>query len=304
MGRRKRGRNVSGWLVLDKPIGMTSTHAVARIRRLFDAKKAGHAGTLDPLATGVLPIALGEATKTIPFAVDGEKRYEFTVEWGAETTTDDTEGEVSARSQTRPDEAEILAALPSFVGTIMQVPPSFSAKKINGERAYDLARDGEVVELEPSPVDIQDLTYLGSPDPDHALFEAQCGKGTYIRAIARDLGRALGCYGHVTHLRRTAVGAFPEGQAVSLDALEDLETVDERDQLLERPASALVELPSITVTAGDAAKLRRGMSLLVRGKDLIAHGEAAYAVDGDDLVAIGTMDYGKFQPKKVLLAEA
>jgi tRNA pseudouridine55 synthase len=304
MGRRKKGRKVSGWIILDKPVGVTSTHAVSRVRRLFDAQKAGHAGTLDPLASGVLPLALGEATKTVPYVMDGEKRYLFTVRWGIETSTDDTEGEPVATSDVRPDEDAILAVLPQFVGTIEQVPPAFSAKKIDGERAYDLARDGEVVELEPSTITVHDLAYLGSPDADRALFEAHCGKGTYVRAIARDLGRALGTRGHVTSLRRTQVGPFDEHGTVTLDQLDAMESPEDRDQLLTPMADALGDLHEIQVVSGDAAKLRRGMSLLVRGPTAPAHGEEAYAMDGDELVAIGIIDYGKFLPKRVIVPAA
>jgi tRNA pseudouridine55 synthase len=304
MGRRKKGRKVSGWVILDKPVGVTSTHAVSRVRRLFDAQKAGHAGTLDPLASGVLPLALGEATKTVPYVMDGEKRYLFTVRWGIETSTDDTEGEPVATSDVRPDEDAILAVLPQFIGTIEQVPPAFSAKKVDGERAYDLARDGEVVELEPSTITVHDLAYLGSPDADRALFEAHCGKGTYVRAIARDLGRALGTCGHVTSLRRTQVGPFDEHGTVTLDQLEAMESPEDCDALLTPMADALGDLHEIQVVSGDAAKLRRGMSLLVRGPTAPAHGEEAYAMDGDELVAIGIIDYGKFLPKRVIVPAA
>ncbi len=190
-------RDVHGWIVLDKPIGMTSTHAVAVIKRLFSAKRAGHAGTLDPLASGCLPIALGEATKTVPFVVDSRKTYLFTVRWGEERDTDDAEGRVVATSESRPDAAAIRAELPRFTGTIEQVPPRFSAIKIDGERAYDLARDGETVELAPRPVTIHRLELVETPDPDHAMFAAECGKGTYVRSLARDLGRVLGVFGHV-----------------------------------------------------------------------------------------------------------
>ena len=308
MGRRKKGRKVSGWIILDKPIGLTSTHAVSRVRRLFDAQKAGHAGTLDPLASGILPLALGEATKTVPYVMDGEKRYLFTVRWGIETSTDDTEGQAVATSDVRPDEDAILAALPSFIGTIDQVPPAFSAKRVDGERAYDLARDGEVVELEPSQITIHDLTYLGSPDDDRAMFEAHCGKGTYVRAIARDLGRNLGTCGHVTSLRRTQVGPFDEHSTVTLDQLEAMASPEDCDALLTPMADALGDLHEIQVVPGDAAKLRRGMSLLVRGHHtpgsaVPAHGEEAYAMDGEELVAIGVMDYGKFQPKRVIVTD-
>lgn len=306
MGRRKKGRKISGWIILDKPVGVTSTHAVSRVRRMFDAQKAGHAGTLDPLASGILPLALGEATKTVPYVMDGEKRYLFTVRWGIQTTTDDTEGEPSATSDVRPDEEAILAALPQFIGTIEQVPPVFSAKRIDGERAYDLARDGEVVELEPSTITIHDLAYLGSPDEDRALFEAHCGKGTYVRAIARDLGLALGTCGHVTSLRRTQVGPFDEQMTVTLDQLDAMEAPEDCDQFLTPMAGALGDLLKIQVVSGDAAKLRRGMSLLVRNhhtpnSTAPANGEEAYAMEGDELVAIGVMDYGKFLPKRVIV---
>src|SRR5262245_6363223 len=189
---------------------MTSTHAVARVKRLFAAKRAGHAGTLDPLATGGLPIALGEATKTVPFVMDGRKTYRFTVRWGEERDTDDAEGRVTATSAERPDAAAISGLLPRFTGTISQIPPRFSAIKVDGERAYDIAREGEAVELEARPVEIHALTLVEVPDPDHAVFEAECGKGTYVRALARDIGRLLGCHGHVSALRRTRVGPFTE----------------------------------------------------------------------------------------------
>ena len=205
--RTSTRKDVHGWVVLDKPSGMNSTHAVSRLKRIFNAKKAGHAGTLDPLATGILPIAFGEATKTVPFVQDGEKAYRFTVRWGTETDTDDADGRIAAQSDLRPAAAEILALLPGFIGTILQLPPSYSAIKINGERAYDLARDGEAPVLTPRPVTIHALDLL-SAGPDEAVFEARCGKGTYVRAIARDLGRSLGCYGHVSALRRTRVRAL------------------------------------------------------------------------------------------------
>ncbi|MGH6831319.1 MAG: tRNA pseudouridine(55) synthase TruB, partial [Methylocella sp.] len=217
---RASARNdVHGWVVLDKPAGMTSTHAVSRLKRIFNAKKAGHAGTLDPLATGVLPVALGEATKTVPFVQDGEKAYRFTVRWGTETDTDDSDGRVAARSEARPAADAILALLPQFTGTIEQTPPSYSAIKINGERAYDLARGGAAPELSPRPVTIYALDLIAT-GRDEAVFEAHCGKGAYVRAIARDLGRILGCYGHVSALRRTRVGPFYDKDAARLLDLE------------------------------------------------------------------------------------
>src|SRR5579864_4476115 len=220
--KKSKKRDVHGWIVLDKPIGMTSTYAVAVIKRLFAAKRVGHAGTLDPLASGCLPIALGEATKTVPFVFDGRKTYRFTIRWGEERDTDDAEGRVAATSTIRPDAAAIRAQLPRFTGTIDQVPPRFSAIKIDGERAYDLARDGEAVELKPRTVEIYRLELLETPDPDHAVLAAECGKGTYVRAIARDLGRALGALGHVSALRRDRVGPFGEDEMISLEQLETL----------------------------------------------------------------------------------
>ena len=219
---KREKRDVHGWVILDKPIGMTSTHAVAVIKRLFTAKRAGHAGTLDPLASGCLPLALGEATKTVPFVMDGRKRYRFTVRWGEERDTDDAEGKAIGASDARPTAEAINATLPAFTGTIAQVPPKFSAIKIEGERAYDLARDGQDVVLEARPVDIHGLRLVETPDADTSVFEAECGKGTYVRALARDIGRVLGCLGHVSALRRTQVGPFGENDMISLEQLEAL----------------------------------------------------------------------------------
>ena len=220
MARRKKGKAVNGWLILDKPVGMTSTQAVGAVRRLFDARKAGHAGTLDPLATGLLPIALGEATKTVPYAVDGTKHYRFVVRWGATTDTDDAEGRITETSELRPSREAIEGLLPQFMGEIMQTPPIYSAIKVAGARAYDLAREGEAVKLEARPVQIELLELIEVPDRDTAIFRARCGKGTYVRALARDMGVALGCLGHLIGLRRTRVAAFEEAQAITLDALE------------------------------------------------------------------------------------
>jgi tRNA pseudouridine55 synthase len=219
---RRDKRDVHGWVILDKPIGMTSTHAVAVVKRLFSAKRAGHAGTLDPLASGGLPIALGEATKTVPFVMDGRKRYRFTVAWGEERDTDDTEGRVTQTSDVKPTAEAIRALLPQFTGLIEQTPPQYSAIKIAGERAYDLARDGETVPLQPRPVEIHQLTLVEQTDSNHSVFEAECGKGTYVRALARDMGRILGCYGHICALRRTLVGPFGEDDMIPLEQLEAL----------------------------------------------------------------------------------
>ena len=287
--------DVNGWLVLDKPLGMTSTHAVSRLKRIYNARKAGHAGTLDPLATGLLPVAFGEATKTVPFVQDGEKSYRFTVRWGEETTTDDSEGPVSQCSDLRPGADQVAALLPGFVGEIMQVPPAFSAIKIDGERAYDIARDGEEVKLAARPITIHDLR-LVSFSADEAVLEADCGKGTYVRAIARDLGRMLGCYGHVVALRRTRVGPFRIEDAVPLEALDD---AAEAAAALLPVEAGLSELPCVLVDRDGAARLRRGQSLLLRGRDAPPEGVAAYAVCGGAPVAFGEVVRGELQPSRV-----
>jgi len=292
--RTSTRKDVHGWVVLDKPSGMNSTHAVSRLKRIFNAKKAGHAGTLDPLATGILPIALGEATKTVPFVQDGEKAYRFTVRWGTETDTDDADGGIAAQSDLRPATAEILALLPGFIGTILQLPPSYSAIKINGERAYDLARDGEAPVLSPRPVTIHALDLL-SAEPDEAVFEARCGKGTYVRAIARDLGRSLGCYGHVSALRRTRVGPFYETDAV---LLPDLDDEGARTRALCRIEAGLMEVPRVVVDSGAAARLRRGQPVLLRGHDAPFDG-SAYAACGGVVVAIGAVEKGELIPGRV-----
>ncbi len=301
MTRRKKGRSVHGWLVLDKPQGMTSTQAVGAVKRLLDAQKAGHAGTLDPLATGILPIALGEATKTVPFAVDGQKAYRFTVRFGAETDTDDAEGAVTRTSEARPQRAEIEAILPQFTGEISQVPPRFSAIKVEGNRAYDLARNGEEVLLEPRTVMIEDLRLVAMPDDATAVFEAECGKGTYVRSLARDMGRVLSCFGHVIALRRTRVGPFDEAVAVALEALQAAAESDaEALQACLLPVeSALEALPGLSVGPGDAASLARGQSVLVRGRDAPVLSGAAYAHFKGRVLALGELDKGAFRPTRV-----
>jgi tRNA pseudouridine55 synthase len=293
-------------VVLDKPLGMTSTRAVSAVRRLFDAQKAGHAGTLDPLATGVLPIALGEATKTVPFAVDGDKTYRFTVRWGAETPTDDTEGEAIERRDARPTRHEIEGLLPRFRGEIMQVPPKFSAIRVEGARAYDLARDGEEVILEPRPVRIDDLSLIDCPDRDTAVLEARCGKGTYVRALARDMGRALGVLGHVIRLRRMAVGSFTEHDAVTLDALTAAaeEGPDGLRRCLKPVEAALDNLAGLMVSSSDAASLARGQAVLIRGRDAPILSGPVYAVSKGRLVALAEVDRGTLRPTRVFnLAE-
>lgn len=263
MGRRKFGDLVDGWIILDKPAGETSTRALGRVRSALRARKGGHAGTLDPLATGVLPIALGEATKLVERVMGGHKTYSFTVAWGAETTTDDSEGEVLRESPARPDEAAIVAVLPDFLGAIAQVPPAFSAIKVGGERAYDLARDGAPPDLPARTVEIHDLRLTGRPDADHAEFTMRCGKGAYVRALARDIGRTLGCLGHVTRLRRTAVGGFSEADAISLDNLEAMGHIDAREKALLPISTALDDIPALAVTGNEATRLRNGQTIRV-----------------------------------------
>lgn len=302
MARRKRGNPVNGWIILDKPEGITSTQSVGAVRRLFDAQKAGHAGTLDPLATGILPIALGEATKTVPFAVDGQKAYRFTVRWGAETTTDDREGDVTKSSDHRPTRAEIEALLPRFVGEILQTPPAFSAIKIDGERAYDLARSGAEVILEARPIFIDALRLVDMPDADTSIIEAECGKGTYVRALARDLGRLTKCYGHVTKLRRTRVGAFDEAKSVTLDELRAAAESDDRAQLqafLAPVKSALDDIVCLPVSSSDASLLTRGQAVLIRGRDAPVMTGPAYAVCKGVLIALGDLEKGEFRPSRV-----
>jgi len=296
--------DVHGWLVLDKPVGMTSTHAVSVIKRLFRAKRAGHAGTLDPLASGCLPIALGEATKTVPFVMEGQKSYLFTVRWGEERDTDDAEGRVVATSDQRPTPEAIRDVLPGFIGTVAQVPPQFSAIKIAGERAYDIARDGEEVALEARPVEIASLEVLETPDPDHTVFAAQCGKGTYVRALARDIGRLLGCRGHVSALRRTAVGPFTQTDMMTLEKLEPLchraaaGEASLADALMP-VATALDDIPALAVSRADAARLQRGQAVLMRGRDAPVFSGTLYVTASGQLIALAEADGGEIVPKRV-----
>jgi len=301
---RRDKRDVHGWVVLDKPIGMTSTHAVAIVKRLFQAKRAGHAGTLDPLASGGLPIALGEATKTVPFVMDGRKRYRFTVTWGEERDTDDTEGRVIKSSDVRPTPEAIRALLPRFTGLIEQIPPQYSAIKIQGERAYDLARDGETVELKPRPVEIHELTLTEQLDNDRSVFEAECGKGTYVRALARDMGRILGCFGHISALRRTLVGPFDENDMIPLEQLEalcDRAASGEgslADALLP-VETALDDIPALAVTRADAARLHRGQAVLLRGRDAPNCSGTVYVTVAGRLLALAEIGNGELIPKRV-----
>ncbi len=301
---KKQKRDVHGWVVLDKPVGMTSTHAVAVIKHLFAAKRAGHAGTLDPLASGCLPVALGEATKTVPFVVDGRKMYVFTVRWGEERDTDDTEGRVVEVSANRPGRAEIEAALAGFVGAIQQIPPRFSAVKIDGERAYDLAREGEKVEITARTVTVHRLDLTEMPDPDHAVLTAECGKGTYVRALARDLGRMLGALGHVCALRRSRVGPFAEDDMISLERLKSLchrATAGEGNlaDMLLPIETALDDIPALAVSPADAARLNRGQAVLMRGRDAAVVRGTVQVSTGGQLVAIAEVDRGEIVPKRV-----
>jgi tRNA pseudouridine55 synthase len=292
----KTKRPISGWIILDKPLGMTSTQAVGKVRWLYSAEKAGHAGTLDPLATGLLPIALGEATKTVPFVQGGGKRYSFDLEWGSSTTTDDAEGTILATSDVRPSEAEVRAALPAFTGTIMQRPPIFSAIKIDGERAYDLARAGETVELAERPVTIDELT-LVAHSTARSSFDMACEKGTYVRSLARDLAEALGTRGHVTRLRRTAVAGFTEADTATIEAIE---AAADRDALLRPSAVALAHLPEVRVSPDDAALIRNGGVVLLRGAGAPITLADAWASLNGAVVAVGRVEAGHFHPTRVL----
>jgi len=302
--RKREKRDVNGWLVLDKPVGMTSTHAVSVVKRAFQAKRAGHAGTLDPLASGLLPIALGEATKTVPFVMDGRKVYRFAVRWGEERDTDDAEGRVTRTSNDRPDPDAIRAIIPRFSGLIEQVPPRFSAVKIDGARAYDLARDGEEVELAPRAIEVHHLALVDCPDRDHSVLAAECGKGTYVRALARDIGRVLGCFGHVQALRRTAVGPFDEQMTTSLDALERAIAAVEAGQPASLPmllpvAAGLSALPALRVSSADAGRLARGQAVLLRGRDApVMEGWVSVSAQGA-LVALAEIAQGELRPRRI-----
>jgi len=301
-GSRSKRQTVNGWLVLNKPAGLTSTAALNKVKRLFNARKAGHAGTLDPLATGVLPIAFGEATKTVPYAVDSQKSYRFTVCWGAETTTDDSEGEMVKESAARPGRAAIEAELDAFRGEIEQIPPRFSAVKVEGARAYDLARDGEAFELHSRLVEVNRLEIMDIPGRDTCVFEADCGRGTYVRAIARDLGRALGCLGHICALERTRVGGFGVEEAVTLEQIEAASEAEEPgalDALLAPVQVALADMPEIKLSPSDAARLRRGQPVLLRGRDAPILNAKAYVTLRGTLVALGEVAQGEFTPERV-----
>jgi tRNA pseudouridine55 synthase len=298
MSRRKTGDKVDGWVILDKPVGLGSTPAVSRVRRLFGARKAGHGGTLDPLASGVLPIALGEATKTVPFVMDGRKEYRFTLCFGQARSTEDAEGEVTATSDLRPDDEAIRHALATFVGDIEQVPPAFSALKVEGKRAYDLARAGEPVDLKPRRVLIERLALLGRPDTDHADFVVSCGKGTYIRSLGRDLALSLGTVGYLSTLRRTAVGPFREEAAISLPKLEALGHIPALLGVLAPVATALDDIPALALTEAQADRLRQGQPVLLT-RDAPPSGALLRAESGSRLVALVRSDGASLKPVRV-----
>ncbi|MEO8241511.1 MAG: tRNA pseudouridine(55) synthase TruB [bacterium] len=298
MGRTRKGRVVSGWLVVDKPAGVTSTTVVNKVKWAFSAQKAGHAGTLDPAATGVLAVALGEATKTVSLITDALKCYRFVVTLGAATTTDDAEGPVLATSALRPTDAEIRAALPRFRGDIQQVPPQFSAVKVDGERAYDLARGGEQMDLAARPLWVERLDFIARPDADHIELEMVCGKGGYVRAIARDLGQVLGCLGHVAWLRREWSGPFNAADGISLAEIDRLAKTDDLDAWLKPLELGLADLPEMAATAEGAVRLSHGNPGTVIGPAL-PYGTEAWASYQGRAVAVGTYRGGELHPNRV-----
>jgi tRNA pseudouridine55 synthase len=309
--RNKKGTPVHGWVIVDKPEGITSTQVVGIVKRVFDAQKAGHAGTLDPMATGVLAVALGEATKTVAYAMDAEKSYRFTACWGEARDSDDAEGAVTATSDKRPTRDEIEARIGDFVGTISQVPPAYSAIKVQGERAYDLARDGETVALEPRTIEIHEARLVEQPDPDHAVFEMLCGKGAYVRAWVRDLALSLGTVGHVSQLRRTSVGSFTAEAAIPLEKLKAFMHIPAAFEHLRPISTALDGIPALAVTGPDAVRLRSGNSILVRANQFARLTEETEP--GDDLqgltvflstnegepVALAALEAGELRPFRV-----
>ncbi|SFS37728.1 tRNA pseudouridine(55) synthase TruB [Brevundimonas viscosa] len=306
MGRRKRGQVVDGWVCLDKPLEMGSTEAVTRVRRLFDAQKAGHAGTLDPLASGILPIALGEATKTVPFMMDAEKVYRFTIHWGISTDSVDREGDITARSDVRPGVEQVKAALAAFVGEIDQVPPAFSAIRIDGRRAYDMARDGLEVELKARRVTIHEAAVTAAPDPAHVEITMRTGKGVYVRSLARDLAAALGAEGHVSALRRERVGPFSVENAVTLDSLAEMVHRGAAPEGLLPVATALDDIPELAVTDQDAFQLRQGRPIVLLPRQVetlkarLREGSRTVSAFQDGtLVALCSMRAGRLEPDRV-----
>lgn len=306
MAHRRKGRPVHGWLVIDKPAGLSSAAVVAKARRALEAEKAGHGGTLDPLATGLLPIAFGEATKTVAYVMDGPKTYRFTVRWGEARSTDDAEGRVVATSLVRPSRAEIEAVLPEFTGLIGQVPPAYSAIKVDGQRAYDLARADEAPRLAPRTVEIRSFHLVDQPDPDHAVFEVISGKGAYMRSLARDLARRLGTAGHIAALRRVAVGPFREEQAISLERLLALGHSAAAFEALLPIETVLDDIPALPLTEEEADRLRRGQAVpLIKRADLarverLEPGATVFATCAGRPVALTRYDAGSLKPVRVL----
>jgi len=298
MARRRKGRDISGWLVVDKPAGPTSTTVVNKVRWALNANKAGHAGTLDPDATGVLAIALGEATKTVPYITDALKAYEFTVRLGVSTNTDDAEGEVLETSDLRPDDDAIKAALAAFVGDIEQVPPQFSAVKVDGQRAYKLAREGEAMELAARPLWVESLLLTDRPDADHVTLEMVCGKGGYVRSIARDLGQALGCLGHVRELRRIWSGPFDASDGLTMEQIEEMARTDALDAHLLPLEKGLQDLPEVKATPEGAVRMRNGNPGMVIANN-VEYGDEVWASFEGRAVAVGRFKAGELHPSRV-----
>ena len=307
MGRRRRGRPIHGWIAVDKPKGMSSAHVVARVRGITGAAKAGHGGTLDPLATGVLPVALGEATKTVSWAMAGDKTYRFTLRWGESRDTDDAEGAVIETSDVRPSEAAVLGVLDRFTGDIVQRPPRYSAVKLDGQRSYDLARAAVDFELPERVVTVETLVFVGMPDADHAVFEMRCGKGTYVRSLARDLAAALGTVGHAAGIRRLAVGPFTEADSIPLDILETLvHSAPAQDYLLPIEA-ALDDIPAVPVSESQASLLRHGQPVRISTRERgviaaehVAEGDTVVAMADGMLVALARVEGGAIRPTRVI----
>ncbi len=298
MARRRKGNPVTGWLIVDKPAGLTSAAIVNKVKWACNAQKAGHAGTLDPAATGLLVVALGEATKAIPYVTDALKAYRFTVRWGQSTNTDDTEGEITGQSDMRPDARQIETTLPRFRGQIEQIPPQFSAVKVDGERAYDLARDGQVTELKSRPLWVEDLRLVEMPDADHSVFEMTCGKGGYVRSVARDLGTEMGCLGHVTSLRRIWSGPFDLDDAVTFAQIEAAERSPAILEFLHPLEAGLTGLPCCTCSPEASARIRNGNPGDVIASDA-DFGETVWVRCGETPVALGTYLDGRVQPTRV-----
>jgi tRNA pseudouridine55 synthase len=305
MGRKRTGARIHGWVILDKPLGMSSAQAVAKVRHALGAAKAGHGGTLDPLATGVLPIGLGEATKLMSYVMDGAKRYRFRVNWGERRSTDDCEGEVVESSAARPDRAAIEAVMPGFVGDVMQIPPAYSAIKIAGQRAYALARAGEAAEMTARRIRIEHLTLLAS-DADWAEFDLECGKGTYVRSLARDLARELGTVGHLSMLRRTACGPFREADAISLDKLDGFGHSAAAANPVLRVETVLDDIPALALTEDEARRLRTGQSVAFPISDVrrpfppLSAGLTVRAMADGRMVALARIENGNIRPVRVL----